>query len=823
MFRTYIFPAFTRIARAPVTSGANILTRALGLACFIAAWGIATYWRSADGYHSTASRTFVIGQSNTGKGQVQNPLSAMSNWMIARYLPQDFPEVERVGRAWATPDVAVDAGVNKLLLNQGTVDPEFLSIFDLDFVSGDPRTALSSADSLVLTQDAAQRLFGRAPAMGQRVLVNAQKELTVTGVIRSVRQPSFMGDGSDAVFRFDMLRNWASNKAAVDMDNFASWIGLTPYTFVVLKPGATVEAVSARLPAFVERHIPATVRANAATIMRAFPIAGLTTFDLDRTLFASSGTNLSTVATLLALAALTLLIACVNYANLATAQASGRAKEVGMRRVLGAGVLRVMAQAWLEAIALTAIAALLAILVLSLAAPVIRTSTSIDILYFLAGGWQGIAVVAGLVLLVAFFAGAYPALILSQVRPVSALRSGRSRSGSRLVARVLVAIQFASASFLLILVTVTQLQREHLERSVLAPKEDPVVILNDLLRAGVDYDTLAARLSGQPGIKTVSVADIPPWSTLYNGLAVARSADPNARRYMIGAKAVGYDYFDVFSLKLLAGRTFNRQQDVRPTSIFMATGPEAQVIIDRKLSNSFGFATPEAAVGQTIHVPAPGGGPGRQAHIIGVTETEVNTLESNTAAGLSYSYMPRAMWGEQRPVVRLMRDQVPAALDSIERAFNELAPSIPAQIRFYSDQFEQRYRQYGRMSQLFILLASTAFIIASIGLLGIAVHVAAKRRHEIAVRKTLGSSAARVVRLLLADFSGPVLVGNLIAWPLAWLAAETYLRAFAERIELSPAPFIISTAITLAIAWAAIIGVVLRAATLRPAEVLRRA
>jgi putative ABC transport system permease protein len=175
------------------------------------------------------------------------------------------------------------------------------------------------------------------------------------------------------------------------------------------------------------------------------------------------------------------------------------------------------------------------------------------------------------------------------------------------------------------------------------------------------------------------------------------------------------------------------------------------------------------------------------------------------------------------PLVRIDRQNVSGALAAITRAWSQLSPNTPVDIQFFDDLFAQAYRQFNRISQLFILLASTAFAIASVGLLGIAVHVASRRRHEVAVRKTLGSSAGRVVRLLLADFSKPVIIGNLLAWPLGYLAAQSYLAAFASRIELTFAPFLLSAAITLLIAWAAVIGVVLRAASVRPAETLRHA
>ncbi|HVY88456.1 MAG TPA: ABC transporter permease [Hyphomonadaceae bacterium] len=825
MFRNHLSPALARILKAPFTSAANIVTLALGLACFIAAIGIATYWQSADGYHAQASRTYFIGQSNAPAGQPPRDLNTTSTWTLANYLKQDVPQIEHVARAIPTADVAVAAGPNKVLLNQGTVDADFLNIFDFDFVAGNPRTALNSPDGLVLTQDAAQRLFGDAPAMGQRVLLNGAEELTVTGVMRQVRQPSFMGQNTDAVFRFDMLRNWAGNPRTIALDKTEAWLALMPYTFVVLPRPMSVETFNTQLSAVLDRHIPDTLKRVARTRMAALPAGKLATYELDSRRFASNGMKTSAVVALLALAALTLLIACVNYANLATTQALGRSKEVGMRRVLGAGALQVMAQAWLEALVLTGIAAFISLSVLALAAPVVRASMNVDILYFLSSGFGGIALIVALVVVAAFFSGAYPALVLSGVRPAAALRSGRSRSGSLLAARVLVAVQFASASFLLILVAVTQLQRAHLEQTVLAPRQNPVVILNDLSRVGIDYDTLANNLAKQPGIIRVAVTDIAPWSGQFNGVLLARSANPGATGSMVMAKSVGDQYFDAFNLKLLAGREFDPEKDSAIAGLLSRDLTKTpQIVIDRKLSDRLGFATPQAAIGQFAYIPASmTGSAARPAEIIGVTESEPTALESLSESGVAYSYAKRSDFGTQRPIVELDRAEVAAGLASINRVFNQIAPNIPAQINFYDQQFEQKYRQYGRVAQIFILLASTAFVIASVGLIGIAVHVAGKRRHEIAVRKTLGSSVLRVMRLLLVDFSQPVLIGNLLAWPLAWLAANAYLSAFADRIELSPAPFVVSMATTLAIAWAATIGVVLRAAIQRPADVLRQA
>jgi putative ABC transport system permease protein len=253
------------------------------------------------------------------------------------------------------------------------------------------------------------------------------------------------------------------------------------------------------------------------------------------------------------------------------------------------------------------------------------------------------------------------------------------------------------------------------------------------------------------------------------------------------------------------------------------------MVIDEAQARSFGFATPQAAVDQIVYAPVSltqqmGGNTAQPLQIIGVVDTDPTWLGSTMSGGMMYLYGPETPFGNgQFPILRLSRDNLSQTLEAIGQTWDQVSPDTPADVLFFDQMFEFSYRQFGRMNQLFTLLASVAFIIASLGLVGIAVHVAARRRHEIAVRKTLGSTTWGAVRLLLADFSKPVIVANLIAWPLGYLAAETYLSAFAHRIELSIWPFAASMIITLAIAWLAVGGQTFKAASVRPAQVLRDA
>lgn len=833
MIAHYLSVAFTKFARSPVTTAANVITLALGLACFIAAYGIATFWRSADNYHRDTERIFIVGQ-NMGPASEPPPdaVSNSSTPALARYLSLDAPEVEIAARAMVLSDaneVAVAAGDRRMFFHQTNVDPAFLELFDFEYLAGDSR-ALDDPDGVVLTQSAAERLFGNAPALGRTILLDGAAERTVTGVIAPVRQPSFMGDGADAVMRFDMLGTWSSSFLGSMWDAQETWGMYAAYTFVRLAPGASVEDFNETLQTIAEQRVPADQLIDQNLVFAAYPLDKITTRLLDNQLFGTSPLGLSTIGVLLGLGLLTLAVAGLNYANLATAQAVTRGKEVGMRKVLGAGRSQIMLQAWTEALVLTVAALALALAALALAAPAAQNLTGVDILYFLTAGVVPVAVLGVLVIVVALFAGAYPALVLSRVRPATALASGSAGSGGRLLAQLAVGLQFASASFLLILVVVAQQQRAELERVVLAEREDPVVLLGTIGTRiiGVDQDGFRERLLQRPGIKSVSVTDHGPWGIGgIQGIRLARSADAEAAGFNGFYKNIDHDYFATLNLDVIAGRAFERERDTIPADVYSAAaGQTPLVVMDRVFAERLGFPTPQAAIDQIVYVPEElMGGRGAQAvRIVGVTETETTQLQASlNLSGTLYAFAPASPRGGQYPLIRVDRENVAGAVAAIRQVWDELAPQRPPRIRFFDEMFEQSYRRFARVGQLFTLLACTAFVIASIGLLGMAVHATGRRRHEIGVRKTLGSTVTGIIRLLLVDFSKPILIGNVLAWPLGYFAAEAYLSAFTHRIELTLSPFALSLAITFVIAWAAVTGEVLRAASVRPAEVLRHA
>ncbi|HEV7691653.1 MAG TPA: ABC transporter permease [Hyphomonadaceae bacterium] len=828
MIGRHISGAFGRIVRAPVSTGANILTLALGLAAFILAWGVMAWWQSSDGHFANSPRIQVMTQklSLVSDGRSSGASSATSE-PLAKYLREDFPGLEAVARLRGVGEISVKADGREIMLYGANADPGFLRIFDFKFLAGDPVRALEAPDGLVLAQKAAEKLFGNAPALGRRLTLNGQRDVTVTGVIAPIPKPTSMGDVDPPGVRFDYVSAWPAPASAAQ----ENWLSLqyTTYALLPADGSLTPGAFRQRLAQLDERRVPAAQLAIATVDISSFPISELQARRLDVELFGGFSSGLSVTQVLLGLGIMVLGVACLNYANLATAQAVSRFKQVGMRKVLGASRNEIVTQTFAESALLTVIALGLALLGCWLAAPVVHAQTGIDLGAVLFRDPRFVLAAALLAVVVAVAAGAYPAIALSRIRPADALRTGKSRSGPRFVSHTLVGLQFATASILLIAVLVLGQQNAFL-RQAFGASRDPVVVLDPGTLTGVTAEKLKQALGSRQEIRQVSSMDHLPWSTYSNVAPLARSPEAGSAEYPVMVTGVGFGYFEAFSFKVLAGRVYDESRDKgaisrapgssAPRDPSRATDP---LMIDRALAATLGFASPQAAVGQVVYI----GASTRKLitdrppfEIIGVVENSPQHFMGAGTTGNAYGIDDGAAF--YYPVIRIARGQESQAMAAIQQAWGKLA-SRPFNPRLASDLFEQGFKRFDQTGNLFRGLSLLAFLISATGLFGIAVHVIQRRRHEIGVRKTLGSTAWRVVVLLTRDFSRPVVIANLLAWPIGYLVAQAYLSSFMRRVDLTLTPFVLSFVITLGIAWIVVGAQTVRAANLRPADVLRRA
>ena len=555
------------------------------------------------------------------------------------------------------------------------------------------------------------------------------------------------------------------------------------------------------------------------------PLSGMMVTQLDAQLLGGSRGAISITTLLFGLGSLVLLVACVNYANLATARATRRAREIGMRKVIGARRSQLVAQYLLEAGVLTAAALAVAIGVVAVLARPVYDAIGID----LASGTFGDAgfwlFIAALLVVVTMLGGAYPAFVLSRARPIDALRIGRVRLGPRFASTLLVGAQFTAASFLLIAVIVMYAQNAALARTGLGTTRDQQLVIDNFGPVtGVDGELLRAELERLPQVKSVTAMTSTPWGDNVNLSLLSRSPEETSSPVTAFQNNVGYDFFATLRHPG-ACRPRVRPRAQRPA----AAEPEPKRARPGAAHQRRDRPGARAPARLRLRRPRPSTRPSTsQASsanarnhivIIGVVENHPLYLKGLGATSNIYQLAQGA--GLTSVVARLAVDDISGGVAAVEAAWRKISPQAPLQRRFLDDLFNENFEKFARLSQVFVGLTAFAFFISIIGLFGMAVQVAGRRIHEIGVRKSVGARKSQIVLMLLRDFSKPVLIANVIAWPLGYLAAQTYLRVFIQRIPITPLPFFASLAIVLVIAWAAVGSQAWRAARANPATVLR--
>jgi putative ABC transport system permease protein len=830
VLKHYLAVALRNLRASPLASTMNVVTLALGIACFVIAYAFVLFWSTAERQFKNSDRIAVFTMSLTLKG---NQFSYEGDPRVpafaAKYLKEDFPAIEKIARAVGIgPNIMIASGEHAQRAPAAAADPEFLDLFELPFVAGDARNALRSPRSVVLKKDFAAKLFGAEPALGQSVRIGNVVDATVTGVIDAIPEPSHMGRSKIATLQFDFLTSFDVLEALDDSRRPANappptenWTESRAVTYALLPADGsfTLAELQAQMPEFTRRHVPAELSQLARVKHGAISVRDVFVNSAnDKTLLEGAGMTISGL--LLALGALVLGVACVNYANLATARAARRTREVGLRKALGAQRGHVAFQSLVEAALLTLISVMVALAIVEASMPLLRTLIGADLAPILFAGSRFGLFLASVIVVVTLAAGAYPALVLSNVRPVSALRASRAQLGSKWLSTLMIGSQFAVASFLLIVVAIATLQNRHLVRTGLSADSDPIVMIENPPNTNVDSATLRAELARLPQVKAVSELAQPPWVSL-SGSLIATSPDQGAPTKLVMGQPSGFDFFSVFDIPLIAGRVYSREHGDEPRERPSAPTDSGRstpqpIVVDRGFVEELGFASPEAAVDHLVY--SPGNGRSDASQIIGVVENHrfVFFGMMKTTATM---YPLRSRLDYQ--LARVSRDDVAGGLAAIDRVWKQLAPSVAVSRHFVDDYFNEAFEFYLLVSQVLTGLALLAFSISLTGLFGMATLIAGRRMREVGVRKVHGASGARMVAMLLASFSLPVLVANLVVWPLAYIAARKYLEAFQAPIAVTPLPFFLSLAITLAIAWLAVGTQTLNAARARPADVLR--
>ena len=808
---------YRNLTRHRLYSALNILGLAVGIAVFLVLAQLTRYEFGFDRFWPHADQIYRLDCRWTRPGVDQGE-SASCSFLAADLLRADYPQIAAATRIMDRRDI-VSVGSAPISRDILYVDSDFLDVFPLHLLHGNTADALAAPDRLMLSASTARRLLGTESAVGRTVDIThegTRRSFTVSAVFRDV--PSDSSVDVDMVVPFSPLVKQGTRA-------FEAWGSSSGETFLRIDRPQDARAIAADLRAFVHRRAAGSGQnqegANPENhyALSLLPL-GRVHFFLNDDGYKPS-VDRRVVLSLELVGALGLLMAAVNYVNLATARAGLRAREVAMRKVLGATRVSLMAQFLCESLALVTLSGLVGLALAELAVPAVDAlgGWSIRIEY----GWA-LPVLALLVLLLGPGAGLYPAVILAAYRPASVLAASRMPSGGRMGVRIrslLVLAQFASAIGFAACTLVVDRQTDFLRSADRGFERSGLVIVKSIVDGSLATRQIAILDAFRriPGVDAVTVSDREPASNSTSDTSAYLDGQ-SAHQTNLTEEWIGRDYQTAYRARLVAGRWFDdahRQDDRAGQPI---SGRTISTMINQQAVSTLGFANPQAAIGHNIFMD---GAAGRiTLPIIGVVADVRFMSPREHVLPQIYLYDTHAIYAGQA-AVRFSGVTRAEIMRRLETSWHAMVPDAP----FVADTADERLADYYRPDQqrarLFSIGSGIALAIACVGLYGLAAFTTARRTQEIGIRKVLGASTGSVLALLVGQFLRPVLLAGLIACPLAWLAMRSWLAGFDQRIPLSPGYFLGALLAALALATFTVLAQAIRVARAEPARALRDA
>lgn len=810
MLRHYLTVTVRNLLKHRLTSGINLFGLTTGLTCCLLILAYILHETSYDRGVPDADRTYrVTREFYNPEGASTLQLSSVAP-PFGPLLQNDFPQIEQLSRMILLSPVVV-RHEDRILTEDSLFfsEPAFLELFGVRLLRGDARTALSEPGSVILEQSAARKYFGDQDPLNQELKIQSRILCKVTGVYQSLPENSHLHPA--VLVSFSTLND---STIYGERNLRTNWSNNAFHTYFRLAPGADAAQLEAQLPAFLDRHMPQPKRATdyvRPSKMSALQLQRLTDIHLhsNRADELEPNGDVNRVYIFGIIALFVLLIACINYMNLSTARAALRAKEVGVRKVVGAQRSEIILQFLGESVLITALATLLAVGCTVLALPWLSRLAGTALPPQLL--WQP-AVLLGLVVLpvvVGVVSGLYPALFMSSFRPQQILKGFTKISGGLAFRRVLVVVQFVVSIGLLVSTAVVALQLRYLRQTPLGYDRAQVVTLDYPLSLRPQYEAFGQALQRQAGVQALSRSSRIPTGRLLDASDAAASIGDSLRPTSSSIKYLGIDegFLPTYGIRLVAGRNFDPKAFPTDTAGYILNASAVRLI---------GWKSPAEAVGQAFRY---GGVMGR---VLGVTEDyHFESLHqpivplvmclSMSAAGTSYNHVS----------VKLAGADIAGSLQHLERTWKEFLPDEPFSYTFLDDSYARLYQAEQRQSMLFGIFAGIAILIACLGLFGLSSFAITQRVKEIGIRKVLGASTATIVVLLSRDFMRLVLVAALLAFPLAWYVMHRWLQDFAYRINMPWWIFPLAGLAAAAVALGTIVSQTVSVARANPVKSLR--
>jgi putative ABC transport system permease protein len=746
-----------------------------------------------------------------------------SSFPLAAMLKDNLPEIAAMTRFWPGSRTVTVAG-NSFAQQVVEADPDFFDVVRLPLVAGTRATILNRPDSIVLSQTAARRLFGDTDPIGRMLVVNVAEcgassvscankgvPLRVTGVMRDLPYNTHMR--ADAVIPHTSLAGGISDRVR------QNYFGVGGFAYVRLAPGSDPAAVEMKIPALLDRH--ADVMAGLGMPLQASKVLQVHLQPFSAVHMQGGGKSGSMVPPgspvmlygLGVIGLLILLVACFNFTNLATGRAALRAREIALRKCAGARRGQLVFQFLGEAVLTSLLALVVALSLAEIVMPAFASFLGRPLTFRYLADWPFILLVLLVAVLAGLVSGLYPALVMSRFRPAPILRANsRGHAGSSRLRTALVVLQFTVAIGLGIVTLGVFFQIDFMRKVEMGFRHDNILVINTSRSMTENArETFVAELARHPRIRDVAVSGDVPFS---ESSTIAQMRLPGAADYLtMDRQVITPEYFRLYGLRLLAGRLLSdaRQDDRMAGANPVPENEGKNVLVSRAAATRFGF-TPDTIIGKTVLY-----GPAR-VRIVGVVDdTRIGGAREAVRPLVFFNYRPFGAYVS----LRLDGTHVAETLAFIDAHWRRFAPNVAIQRQFLDDGFAQLYRPDEKQGTLFGVFVGIAIAIASLGLFGLASFAAARRTREIGIRKTFGARTRDVMRLLLWQFSRPVLLANLIAWPMAWYGLHRWLQGFADRISLHPGYFILVGFAALLIAWVTVFTHTWRVARANPIHALR--
>ena len=807
MIRNYLTVAFRAILRNKLSAFINIFGLALAMTCALLLTLFIRDELGYDSYHANADRMYRVtrnflskdGSVNLHLGHVAPPFGPL--------LKNDFGEFEQVARTFNTRVTMAyqeNAEVKKSFNEDYFffAEPELFKIFTIPVVEGDADKVLTQPFNLMLSEKLARKYFGGADPVGKTLRINGTLDMVVGGIFKEFPKQSHFHPEIFASFstlndttiygRRNLETNWGNNSFA---------------TYILASHPLDIKAIEKQFPAFLDRHMvpddPSEPKASSWTTLFLQKVTDIhLTSHLDSEHEANG--NINNVYMMAVIAVFIVLIACFNFINLSTARASKRAKEVGLRKAVGAFKTQLIGQYLSESVLIACIALILAIGFSLLSIGWLNEFTGKEMIL---NPVKDFALFSGLIvftLTVGVLAGIYPAFVLSGFKPALVLKGQQSNTGGKgLLRKALVVAQFAVSIVLIIATAITLNQLNFLNNRELGYQKDQVVTLRYYPEVASNYEAFYNELTKDASIINAARSSRIPTGRLLDsqGSARVQKGDSLSESGVVLKNIrIDHDFFDTYKIKVAAGRDFSKERMSDDSASFILN--EAAVAM-LGLSN-------ENIIDKEFHYG------GIKGKVIGVVKDFHFESLHEPIVPLVFQNGPFF----NRISVKLTGN-TQNGIESISRVWQEFMPNRPFEYEFLSLQYKNLYEAEQKQSQLFIIFAGLAILIACLGLFGLATFNAAQRVKEIGVRKVLGASVPSILGLLSREIVILIVIANIIAWPIAWYFMNEWLNGFAYHVSMNVAIYLISALAAIALALVTVSTQTLKAAKSNPATTLR--